>query len=156
MANPQLLMDARMTYRVFTLPFSALLLLAGFSMPAYSAECLVSGATLNLATESYRNQCTQPRQDCDKINNIWYCSSENINASTVDTVLNPSLHSTPVSPSVVTVTSATTTPGNTAATRNAECIDTDGDGWGWDGKNSCKTRVQVRVLLQQTTAATPA
>ena len=44
--------------------------------PEPVAECRVIGGSLQLAKERYAAQCDLPRRDCDPINGVWVCSSQ--------------------------------------------------------------------------------
>lgn len=139
------------------------------STPALAQECLVSGETLRLAAQKYNKQCAAPRKDCDKIRGVWYCSSGVINANrlTVTELLQPSASvvSTPevvsrpqiTLPEVQNIQTDSNLSGG-AAEGNVPvpvnnvpgCIDTDGDGWGWNGTASCKLAASGSLLTSQT------
>ena len=123
----------------------SLLFICSFSTPAYSVECMASGTTFRQATEQYANQCIGPRQDCDRIQGRWYCSSEKIDLNTFNLTGNmPDQHSPLPSPVGTNNTNASvqlnpfSNTSNTQESESLPCIDSDGDGWGWDGEESCR------------------
>ncbi len=120
------------------------------SIPVIAAQCFVSAETLGRARADYARQCSEPRSDCDPVNGQWYCSSETIGPETVfaDTMVN-----NPVSTATANSTEEDTPtragenqrddpvnrqPSSSAENPNAGCVDTDGDGWGWTGTESCR------------------
>ncbi|OED42432.1 hypothetical protein AB833_07295 [Chromatiales bacterium (ex Bugula neritina AB1)] len=127
------------------------------SMQGYSADCLVSGNSLADAKAIYNASCNEPREDCDPVSGLWYCSSGPVTAASValakastsandstDNNTNPGT-SAPSSPALSeTVDSgernvpAGNSPAQITGTGAGECVDSSGDGWGWDGTASCR------------------
>ena len=67
--------------------FATAMLALTISVTSYStastrshATCTAEGSTLSAARSAYKQQCTLPRKDCDKIGNLWLCSSQQIGA----------------------------------------------------------------------------
>ena len=102
-----------------------------FTKQADSAECMASGSSFREAAKNYALNCSLTRKDCDPINGRWYCSSESIterNSLQITASQQSSITSPPL-PFVLT---------DRQAQDVTDCIDTDKDGWGWNGVESCK------------------
>ena len=114
---------------------TSVLLLLACLLPnfAHSATCYGVGDTLTEAKESYATSCSLPALDCDPVAGKWYCSSGDIDTRTIFSLSNmtpepdtPSINSSIVQPVELTTSDLQT------------CIDSDGDGWGWTGTESCE------------------
>lgn len=121
-------------------------LLLSFPASAQSGQCVVSDSSLFKAKRRYANECSLKRIDCDKVNGVWYCSSSKIKKNTflkdVNETTSTSSTSSIQAPSHVT--SAGATPINISGSPLA-CSDPDGDGWGWNGTDSCKIGADIFV-----------
>lgn len=120
---------------LLTLPFTFSLI--SFTKPVAANQCVASGSTLAEAVTRYTAQCENPRRDCDIINGQWFCANIKINSNSLSSVLR--LGRTPVE-LVQESNSNSSQRSNTVAGRSepAACIDSDGDGWGWNGVSSCR------------------
>ena len=96
--------------------------------------CVTTGTSLKNTKKSYASSCEIPIQDCDLFNGLWYCASENINASDIQRHLrhteSPAQHQSARPP----------------VSENNSCTDSDGDGWGWDGTDSCRVSVDTQSI----------
>ena len=127
---------------------------------AQSGVCTVVATSLSEARTLYARLCDLPRRDCDSIDGRWYCSSANISSSVVPANAmngqstatenqsasdNAPNNSNPGSGNTGSSSNGggkTDTANNTSApngesSASGPCIDSDGDGWGWDGSTSC-------------------
>ena len=106
------------------------------STSTHGAACTGSGVTRAEAASHYADSCQLPVKDCDPLSGQWYCSSENIDASHFDTLAKIDNQAGANSVSVEP-------PAVLSSVTSQSCIDTDGDGWGWDGVASCQTGGQI-------------
>ena len=134
--------------------------LYGQSTDPHAAECVVDGETISQAKNEYSNYCLYPRVDCDQIEGRWFCSSAHINH---DSVLNgeinlansaPLAHAENLASDLVVgdVNDLDTGDFNIEAVR---CVDTDSDGWGWNGKASCRVGTESDSLINTVQAVLP-
>jgi len=120
---------------------------AAVSQASDTNVCVASGQTLSVAKKNYSRQCDLARSDCDVVNGEWFCASFKINGLSSLSLLasaNTGLASGPVASTVNLVEPSNQ---NVIVSQNA-CIDSDGDGYGWDGHATCKP--------EPTNARTPA
>ncbi|MEM7257843.1 MAG: sialate O-acetylesterase [Pseudomonadota bacterium] len=112
------------------------LFLAAPGASAQSNGCTVVANTISAAQSLYASHCSAPRKDCDPINGQWYCSSQNISASS----LPDNIYSGASQPGNSSGGQATSGGSSTTSTSSGagQCIDPDGDGWGWNGVASCR------------------
>ena len=106
--------------------FGTLLSYFFLSVPVlvFSEDCTVFDKNLRDSKAKHANSCSLPVKDCDLVNGLWYCSSEKINSG----------HHATDELSHTTFTSNTSNQLVTSApVDNSDCVDNDGDGWGWDG-----------------------
>lgn len=115
-------------------------------------QCAVVADSLAKARALYSQHCSLPRKDCDPIDGQWYCSSSRISRSVKPVVVNQDTGNSNSqehqSASLVNVTSA---PGPVTSGQGP-CIDTDGDGWGWNGA-SCRVAGNGSSAGSQNTAS---
>jgi len=97
---------------------------------AYGAACVTEGVTRVDAVTEYGSRCNLPVRDCDPVDGRWYCSSENIDSTTFNSIVQPS--QTAAQPTAI----ARNEPS--ALFAEESCVDEDGDGWGWNGVSSCR------------------
>ena len=131
-------------------------ILCGFlCLPASaSAEvCSASGDSLRNAKAQYARSCSMPLQDCDPVNGRWHCSSENVNSTSVFSVQQAVPQTVPAASSISTSAESQSTITAQSSTINKDCVDTDGDGWGWDGSKSCRVTSPLTSPIRDITIA---
>jgi len=94
--------------------------------PTIEPDPVVPTFVANTAAHCTVSAAWQPRNDCDPVNGEWTCSSVNVESLTILDLIS----STPVESSA----DSSDTNRDTAP---QQCIDTDGDGYGWDGTATC-------------------
>lgn len=90
---------------------------------ALGDACIATATTRAIAVSRASAQCELPVEDCDRFQGQWYCSSENLRPKDIELWLHSRNNAD------------TTTIGFSPS---AQCVDPDGDGWGWDGQSSCE------------------
>ena len=108
-----------------------------------SDHCTATGKTVQVARSNYASSCNLPRIDCDYAGTEWICASYRIDSNS--TVTNAPLY-----------LSESTTQVSRATAASNSCIDTDGDGWGWDGQASCRMGESVAIDVPRNDASSTA
>lgn len=102
----------------------------------HSQSCITVGASRLEAANKTVEQCGTTANDCDQYQGKWYCSSDNLNSIGIVNWLQQSAN----------INESIRTPATSQA---STCVDSDGDGWGWNGVASCKTSQDQPNLNQQ-------
>ena len=143
-----------MSFTRFLTTLACLLALPGFALSQTSGQsCIASGNTLDAAIDSYQQQCTLTRVDCDPINGVWYCASYNLDSSSQIPILNqPALPSalignqtTSVAPGIAIPPGDAPPPVATPSVGNrngrpiclSDASDGTGSGFGFENNQSC-------------------
>ena len=109
----------------------------GQSTLLHAAECVVDGETLSKAKNQYAMYCSYPRADCDQVAGKWFCASATINH---ESVLKGEIDLANFGSFTVAQSPAGSSDVVDVNVDSALCVDTDSDGWGWDGEKSCKVQ----------------
>ncbi len=121
--------------------------LAQTTMPG----CVASGVTLAAARQSYDQQCSAARQDCDRIDDVWYCASVNIATGVVPV----GLPAGSFVPQLEGGQPASPIGGNGVPVCRSVDADEDGDGWGWEDQRSCVVTAESGDMPDATGVAPP-